>query len=232
MLFTVASQAALTLGRVVGQVISIVIQVIMLAGIAMVVWKERRSGPSTLRISFRLDHDVLFDGLHDPWFGAGRHRIDPLCCAWDVRTVAYMFSNMLIVDRKFTPWEALEASRRVVTRNWWGVAGLTGVMMGLMVSGAAAGVLVLWTAARCRSERILSGCKFKRSPLRSRRKHGRCEHGTNDWNREWGHARAGIRNSDCRVHVLGIAYADIFGLSATGDEGSEPVAEKMRIVVS
>ena len=46
--------STLTLGRVVGQVVSIVIQVIMLAGIAMVVWKERQRGRRGLRIFFCL----------------------------------------------------------------------------------------------------------------------------------------------------------------------------------
>jgi uncharacterized membrane protein len=116
MLFTVASQAALTLGRVVGQVVSIVIQVIMLAGIALVVWKERESGPTR------------FTDFFPDWTTAGYLMVSTVLGLLLVVTglivfvvpgiyliVAYVFSNMLIVDRKFTPWQALEASRRVVT---------------------------------------------------------------------------------------------------------------------
>ena len=34
-------------------------------------------------------------------------------------TVSYIFSELLIVDRKMDPWEALEESRKMVTKNWF-----------------------------------------------------------------------------------------------------------------
>ena len=225
MLFIVASQAALTLGRVVGQVVSIVIQVIMLTGIAMVVWKEERSGPTR------------FTDFFPDWTTAGYLMICTVLGLLLVVTglilfvvpgiyliVAYVFSNMLIVDRKFAPWQALEASRRVVTRNWWGIAGLTGVMMGLMVTGAAVGILVLGLPRGAvlnlyYPDVSLSDLPFGPAESRIVVNMGRMIGIVSGAVLGLG---LGTALAGC---MLGIAYADIFGLSTTRDQGAEPVAE-------
>jgi hypothetical protein len=232
MLFTVASQAALTLGRVVGQVVSLVIQVIMLAGIAMVVWKEIQRGPTR------------FTDFFPDWNTAGYLMICTILGLLLVVTglilfvvpgiylmVAYMFSNMLIVDRKFTPWQALEASRRVVTRNWWGVAGLTGVMMALMFGGAAVGILVLGLPLGAvlnvyYPDVSLSDLPFGPADSTVVVNMGRMIGIVSGAMLGLG---LGTALAGC---MLGIAYADIFGLSATRDHGPEPVAEKMSTVAS
>lgn len=37
--------------------------------------------------------------------------------------VAYLFSYLLIIDRKMGPWEAMEASRKAITKRWFCVLG-------------------------------------------------------------------------------------------------------------
>ncbi len=56
--------------------------------------------------------------------------------------VAYTFSYMLIVDRGYSAWQALEASRRVVNRNMGMMVGVaSGAMMGLGLGTALAGCM-------------------------------------------------------------------------------------------
>jgi hypothetical protein len=60
--------------------------------------------------------------------------------------VAYLVTVPLIVDKGLTPWDALETSRRVVTRCWWrmfAVLLLIGVLV--MVSGMLLVVPLIWT---------------------------------------------------------------------------------------
>ena len=231
MLFTVASQAALTLGRVVGQLVSIVIQVLMLAGIAMVVWKERRSGPTRFT-DFFPDWTTAANLMVCTIFGlllvvAGLILVVPGIYL----IVAYVFSNMLIIDRKFTPWQALEASRRVVTRNWWGVANLTAVMMGLMIAGAVTGIVVLGLPLSAVLSVYYPDVSLSDLPF------GPAESKVVV---NMGHmigivsgAMLGLGLGTALAGcMLGIAYADVFGLSATRDQDPEPVAEKMTPVAS
>jgi uncharacterized membrane protein len=58
--------------------------------------------------------------------------------------VAYAFSSLLAVDRGLGFWEAMERSRRTITRNWWRVFGL--LLLGipfLLLGFAAVGVGIL-----------------------------------------------------------------------------------------
>src|SRR5436853_638148 len=57
--------------------------------------------------------------------------------------VAYTFSYLLIVDRRMGVWQALEGSRRVVNKHWWGVFGLTLVMLLLIGIGGMIGAVIL-----------------------------------------------------------------------------------------
>jgi hypothetical protein len=136
MLFTVASQGPLAFARIFGQLISVFVQVMMMAGLAMVVWKQMQRDP------------IRFSDFFPDWSTAGRLFLCTIVGLLLIAgglflfvvpgiylIVAYTFSYMLIVDRGYSAWEALEASRRVVNRNWWKVAGLTGLMLILMVGG-------------------------------------------------------------------------------------------------
>jgi uncharacterized membrane protein len=60
---------------------------------------------------------------------------------------AYCMSLPLIVDRKFTPWQALETSRKVVTKRWFQYFGLM-LVVGLLVflSAIPLGIGLIWTA--------------------------------------------------------------------------------------
>jgi hypothetical protein len=49
--------------------------------------------------------------------------------------VAYVFAKYLVVDKGLGFWEAMETSRRVVTRNWWQVFGLLLVAIPVMIAG-------------------------------------------------------------------------------------------------
>jgi uncharacterized membrane protein len=53
-------------------------------------------------------------------------------------TVAYSFAYILVIDGEMGAWEAMETSRRVITRQWWSVFGL--ILLGALfiVLGAAA----------------------------------------------------------------------------------------------
>jgi hypothetical protein len=143
LLFTVVSQGLPLLTPLLGQFLSLAVQVIMLAGIAMVVWKLQR-------------HDRAFFADFFPDWETTRRLI--LCTVLGLLLicvgfmlfllpgiyllVAYSFSFMLIVDRGLGAWEALETSRRVVNKNWWGVFGLTLVILLLIAGGMLAGGLV------------------------------------------------------------------------------------------
>ena len=144
MLFTVASQGPLAFARIFGQLISVFVQVMMMAGLAMVVWKQMQGDP------------IRFSDFFPDWNTAGRlllcTTVGLLLIAGGLflfvvpgiyLIVAYTFSYMLIVDRGYSVWQALEASRRVVNGNWWKVAGLTGLMLILMVGGMMLFCLVL-----------------------------------------------------------------------------------------
>lgn len=52
--------------------------------------------------------------------------------------VAYVFAPLLAVDRRLGYWDAMETSRRVVTRNWWRVAGLILLILPTVALGALA----------------------------------------------------------------------------------------------
>jgi uncharacterized membrane protein len=53
--------------------------------------------------------------------------------------VAYLFAPLLVVDKGLSYWDAMETSRRVVTRHWWRIAGL----MLLVIPVLALGILAL-----------------------------------------------------------------------------------------
>jgi hypothetical protein len=50
--------------------------------------------------------------------------------------VAYFPAKILAVDKGLGFWEAMETSRRVVTRNWWHVFGLLLMAIPVMIAGA------------------------------------------------------------------------------------------------
>ncbi len=52
--------------------------------------------------------------------------------------VAYLFAAFLAVDKGLGFWDAMETSRRVITRNWWRVFGLILLGIPVMVLGALA----------------------------------------------------------------------------------------------
>jgi uncharacterized protein DUF4339 len=52
--------------------------------------------------------------------------------------VAYVFAPVLAVDKGLGYWDAMETSRRVVTRSWWRVAGLVLLIIALLALGTLA----------------------------------------------------------------------------------------------
>ena len=60
-------------------------------------------------------------------------------------SVAYVFSLPLIVDKNMGVWEAMEYSRKTVTKQWFKVAGLMGLLSIIMFLGALAfGIGLIW----------------------------------------------------------------------------------------
>jgi hypothetical protein len=144
LLFTLLSQVPLLLGPWLGQFLSLAVAVVMMTGIALLVWKQLRR------------HRPSFMDLFPGW-----HTIAQLIVCTILGTVmaiaglflfiipgiylivAYTFSFLLIADRGMGAWQALEMSRRVVSKNWWGVCGLTALAMVLITGGMMLGGLLL-----------------------------------------------------------------------------------------
>ena len=60
-------------------------------------------------------------------------------------SVAYAFVMPLIADKGMDVWEAMEHSRKTVTKHWFMVAGLTGALSVILFLGALAlGVGLIW----------------------------------------------------------------------------------------
>ncbi len=136
---TFASQAVPLLAPIVGQVLSVVIQVVMFAGLAIVTWKQATGG-STVFADFFPDWKTTAQLV---WCTVVGLLLIVIGLAFLVLPgiyllVAYTFSYLLIVDQRKGVWQALEGSRRVVNKHWWGVFGLTLAMVvsGMMVGGA------------------------------------------------------------------------------------------------
>lgn len=60
--------------------------------------------------------------------------------------IGYSMSIPLIVDRKMSPWQAMEASRKAIHKVWWKVAGLY-LAMGVLfiISMVPLGIGLIWT---------------------------------------------------------------------------------------
>ena len=202
LLFTVASQGPMVLAHAYGQFLSLVLQVIMMAGIAMVVWKQMRSDPTSF-IDFFPDWETVGQLILCTIVGllliAGGLLLFVVPGIYLI--VAYTFAYMLIIDRGFSVWQALEASRRVVNKNWWKVAGLTGLMVALMAGGTALFSLVLGLAAGRSSQPALSGGQFERPALRFFREQRRSQYGNDGRGGERRHDGTGVGDGAGRMHV-------------------------------
>src|SRR5437870_13160121 len=140
---TFASQAVPLLAPIVGQLLSIVIQVVMFAGLAIVTWKQGKDG-STVLADFFPDWRTTAQLV---WCTVVGLLLIVIGLAFLVLPaiyllVAYTFSYLLIVDRRMGVWQALEGSRRVVNKHWWGVFGLTLVMLLVVGIGGIVGDVV------------------------------------------------------------------------------------------
>ena len=61
-------------------------------------------------------------------------------------SVAYVFALPLIVDKGMGVWEAMEHSRKTVTKHWFKVAGLMGALSIILFLGAIPlGIGLIWT---------------------------------------------------------------------------------------
>ena len=141
---TFASQAVPLLAPVVGQVLSIVFQVIMFAGLAIATWKHPGGGNAAFG-DFFPDWTTTVQLVWCTIIGLFLIVIGFafLILPGIYLLVAYTFSYLLIVDRRVGVWQALEGSRRVVNQHWWGVFGLTLVMLLLIGVGGIIGAGVL-----------------------------------------------------------------------------------------
>ena len=61
--------------------------------------------------------------------------------------IAYCMTMPLIADRRLTPWQAIETSRKAVTKRWFTFFGLM-LVVGLVIFGSALalGIGLIWTA--------------------------------------------------------------------------------------
>ena len=143
-LLTLAAQAVPLLVPIAGQLASLAIQIIMLAGIAMVTWRQLRSRRSAFGDFFpdwpMTAQLVLCTVVGLLLIVVG---LFLLVIPGIYLMVAYTFSYLLLVDRRLGVWQALEGSRRVVGKNWWGIFGLTVVLLLVVGGGALIGGVVL-----------------------------------------------------------------------------------------
>jgi uncharacterized membrane protein len=58
-------------------------------------------------------------------------------------SVAYMMALPLVVDKGMSPWQALETSRKVLTKCWWRMA-FTGLLSVLILLVSAIPILIPW----------------------------------------------------------------------------------------
>lgn len=59
---------------------------------------------------------------------------------------AYMYAMPLVVDKNLGPWQALEASRKAITKRWFTFVGLWIVMIiALVISAVPLGIGMIWT---------------------------------------------------------------------------------------
>jgi uncharacterized membrane protein len=60
--------------------------------------------------------------------------------------VAYILAIPLVVERKLSPWQALETSRKAITQHWFKVFGLFLVLgVIVLVSAIPLGIGLVWT---------------------------------------------------------------------------------------
>jgi hypothetical protein len=143
-LLTLASNAVPFLVPIAGQLVGLTIQLIMMAGLALVAWEQMRSRP------------VAFSDFFPAWHTVGQLFLCTVVGLFLIAVglillvipgiylmIAYTFSYMLIVDRHLDPWQALEGSRRVVNKHWWGIFGLTMVLLLVVGSGIVIGGVLL-----------------------------------------------------------------------------------------
>jgi hypothetical protein len=232
LLFTVTSQAPLAFAQVYGQFFSIVLQVIMMAGIAMVVWKQMRSEATS------------FTDFFPPWETIGQLILCTIVGVLFIVVglllfivpgiyliVAYTFAYMLIIDRGLTVWQALEASRRVVNKNWWKVAGLSGLMVLLMIGGTAVFSLVLGLPLGMVLSRYYPDVSLSDLPFGPPESNIVLNMGMTVGVLSGALMGLGLGTalSGC---MYGVAYADIFGLTTRRGEAIEPFAQKLPTVTS
>ncbi|MFS2124421.1 hypothetical protein [Pseudomonas sp. Pseusp97] len=61
-------------------------------------------------------------------------------------SIAYILAIPLVVERKLSPWQALEASRKAITQHWFKVFGLFLVLgVILILSAIPLGIGLIWT---------------------------------------------------------------------------------------
>jgi len=141
---TFASQAVPLLAPIFGQLLSMAIQVVMFAGLAIVTWKQAKGGGTIFADFFpawKTTAQLVWCtvvGLLLIVIGFVLFVLPGIYLV-----VGYTFSYLLIVDRQMGVWQALEGSRRVVNKHWWGVFGLMLMMLLLVGIGGMIGTGVL-----------------------------------------------------------------------------------------
>jgi len=94
--------------------------------------QRRRVGDAFAGLTWRLDRWRCSVSSHNCWFP--RHH--PCILPGIYLSISWMFFTPLaILDKRLDFWQAMELSRRVVTRHWWQVFGFALVCLLLMICG-------------------------------------------------------------------------------------------------
>src|SRR2546428_10194584 len=217
---TFASQAVPLLAPVVGQVLSIVFQVVMFAGLAIATWKHPGGGNAAFG-DFFPEWTTTVQLVWCTIIGLLLIVIVFACLILPgiYLLVAYTFSYLLIVDRRMGVWQALEGSRRVVNKHWGGVFGLTLVMLLLVGIGGMIGAVILGGPVRFWPSGRLPGGRLAQPPL-ARPATGVTINLGMVIGVVSGMMVGGAVGVAVSGSMLGAAYADIFGLAASSQAHS------------
>jgi hypothetical protein len=213
-LLTLASNAVPFLMPVAGQLIAVTIQLIMMAGLALVAWDQMRMRPA------------VFSDFFPGWRTAGQLFLCTVIGLFLIAVglfllvlpgiyliIAYTFSYMLIVERRLGIWQALEGSRRVVSKHWWGILGLTIVVLFVIAAGIAIGGVLLGLPLGYAISGMFPRVSLEDLPIEIPLMGGTLNLGVlvGLISGTMVGAGVGVAIGGC---MLGVAYADIFGLAS------------------
>ncbi len=126
--------------RILGPIVSMLLGGVLNGGLYYLYLKVKRGEPATVGDAFAgfslAFVPLMLAGLISGLLTA----VGLVCCLVPgiYLGVAWIFTLLLVVDRKLDFWPAMELSRKVVTRHWWVIFGLLLVNILIILGGVLA----------------------------------------------------------------------------------------------